>query len=146
VAAGCPAGRLFAESLCLALAAHVAQRHGDGTAAAPVFPGGLSRRQLERVRGHIEACLDGDLSLGDLAAVAGLSPRHFAVAFRKSVGITPHQYVLRRRVDQAKFLLTARRASIAEVATTVGFASQSHFTEVFRRLVGITPTRYRQAY
>lgn len=146
VASGCPAGRLFAESLCLALATHVAQRYGDATAAAQVFPGGLSRRQLELVRGHIEARLDGDLSLGELSALARLSPQHFAVAFRKSVGITPHQYVLRQRVEKAKFLLAARRASIAEVAATVGFASQSHFTEVFRRLVGTTPTRYRQAH
>jgi AraC family transcriptional regulator len=98
------------------------------------------------VRDHIESHLDGNLSLVELAGVVGLSARHFASAFRKSVGATPHQHVLHRRIDEAKSLLAVHRRPIAEVAATLGFSSQSHFTEVFHRRVGSTPMRFRQEH
>jgi AraC family transcriptional regulator len=98
------------------------------------------------VRDHIHGHLGEPLSLCGLAAVAGLSPRYFAVAFRRSTGVTPHQFVLQQRVAEARRRLTQRDASIAEVAAELGFASQSHFTDVFRRMVGTTPTGYRKAH
>ena len=143
IAAACPAGRLFAESLSLALAVHVAQRYGGGCVTQRV-PGGLARGQLERVCEYIGTRLDGGLSLVELAAVVGVSPRHFAHAFRRSVGVTPHQYVLARRIDRAKTLLIEENTPVAELALALGFSSQSHFTQVFRRFVGTTPRRYQQ--
>ena len=76
--------------------------------------------------------------------MAELSPKHFLVAFRNSVGVTPHQYVIRERVREATRLLAARRMSVAEVALTLGFSSQSHFTEIFQKAIGTTPKRYQQ--
>jgi AraC family transcriptional regulator len=143
VAAGCPTGRLYGESLSLALAAHLAGRY----ATAPVKPqptGGLSRHQLRRVLDYVRAHLGGDLSLPELSGVIGLSAYHFFRAFRASVGVSPHQHVIGQRIGEARRLLAARRLSIAEVALALGFADQSHFAEAFRKATGTTPGRYRQ--
>ena len=142
IAAGCPGGSLLCEYLCLALAAHVAQRYGGSPQTQP-FRAALSRRQMDAVQQLIHADLGGDLSLVQLAAAAGLGLSRFAAAFRRSTGTTPHQYVLRCRVDQARLLLTRDRVAVADVALLLGFANQSHFTEVFRRLVGTTPRSYQ---
>jgi AraC family transcriptional regulator len=144
IEAGCPAGRLYGESLSLALAAYVSGRYSTALLNARPPKGGLSRRQLERVLDYVHANLGSDLSLTELAAVARLSPQYSTDAFRNSVGVTPHQYVMRERVGEAKCLLAKGRMSVAEVALTVGFASQSHFTDLFRRAVGTTPKRYQQ--
>ena len=76
--------------------------------------------------------------------MVGLSSSHFARAFRTSVGISPHQYVIGQRIGEARRLLAARRLSVAEVALALGFADQSHFAEAFRKATGTTPGRYRQ--
>jgi AraC family transcriptional regulator len=146
VAAACPAGQLFGESLCLALALHVAHKYASGPFKMSGRVGGLSQRQFTRVRDYIHDRLDCDLSLSELAGVAGLSPQYFAGAFRRSADVTPHQYVLRLRIEKAKTLLVASRMSLAELAVALGFASQSHFTDVFRKMVGTTPSRFRQMH
>ncbi len=147
VVTGCPSGRLFGESLCLTLATHITARYACMPATTPGRIGALSVRRFERVRDYIGTHLGDDLSLGELAQVAGLSPQHFATAFRKRADMTPHRYVLDQRIGEAKRLLAASNArSVADVAASLGFASQSHFTEVFRRRVGATPARYRQEH
>jgi AraC family transcriptional regulator len=144
VKAGCPAGRLYGESLSLALTTYVARRYSVGPETALGLKGRLSRCQLERVRDYIESHLGSDLRLSELARVAGLSPQHFAFAFRNSMGVTPHRYVLRRRVREAERLLAAKRMSVVDIALALGFASQSHFTAVFHRTLGMPPKRYQQ--
>ena len=74
-----------------------------------------------------------------------MSPYHFARLFKQATGVSPRQFVIRRRIEAAKILLAARRLSIGEVALAVGFCSQSHFTTSFRRSTGITPGHYRIA-
>jgi AraC family transcriptional regulator len=145
VAAGCPAGRLYAESLSIALAAHIAERYAAGPADTPSTPAGLSRRQLDIIREHVDANIGENLSLRELALLAGLGPRHFACAFRRSMGTSPHQYVLRSRIEAAKCALSAGRLPVADVSAMLGFSSQSHFTQTFRRMVGATPRQFRQA-
>ena len=145
IEAGCSTGPMYGEYLCLALTAHVAARYATRSASEPTPRGGLAPRLLSRVQGYIEAYIANPLTLTELAHVAGLSPKHFAVAFRKSLGSTPHQYVLRRRMKEAQRLLAEGQMSIADIAAALGFASQSHFTEVFHRTVSTTPGRYRQA-
>jgi len=81
-----------------------------------------------------------------LAAEAGLGPAHFAQQFRRVAGLSPHQYVLRRRVKRAAALLRLSRRSIAEIAIEVGFSSQSHLTTAFHRVYGTTPGSYRAEY
>jgi AraC family transcriptional regulator len=77
-----------------------------------------------------------------LAAEAGLSPYHFARAFKRSVGSSPHRYVLRRRIERAKYHLAAGELSLAAVALACGFGSQSHFTARFRATTGLTPRQF----
>jgi AraC family transcriptional regulator len=140
---GGPAGRLYADSIGLALALHVVRHYAAPASRAPAPPGGLARPALRRVLDLVTSRPEDNHSLAGLAAIAGLSPFHFARAFRRSLGLSPHQFVLRTRVERAKALLAEQRLSLVEVGLASGFASQSHFTSVFRRLVGTTPQRYR---
>ena len=77
--------------------------------------------------------------MADLAIDCGVSVSHFSRAFRQSTGLSPHQWLLKRRVDQAKSLLRDRTLSLSDVALSCGFGDQSHFTRVFTKLTGITP-------
>lgn len=142
---GCATGRLYGESLCLALGTHVLGRYATGFKEKRPGRAGLSAQQRERVRELVQANLDGDLSLAELARVAGLSPQHFTVACRGTFGKTPHQYILGERINRARRLLANQRLSLADVAFSVGFATQSHFTAAFRKAVGVTPRDYRAA-
>src|SRR4051794_2917125 len=93
---GCPAGKLYGEWLSLALTTYVASRYAVSPGKALPLKGRLSRCQLARVRDYVESNLGSDLRLSELARIAGLSPQHFAFAFRNSIGVTPHRYVLRQ--------------------------------------------------
>ena len=105
---------------------------------------GLSARRLKAVLGFIREHLHAALTLRDLAAVAHLSPYHFARRFKESTGLSPHQYVIARRIEWAKELLRGEEdLSLAQVAVRVGFWDQGHFTRHFKRLVGVTPKRFR---
>jgi AraC family transcriptional regulator len=141
---GCQAGRLYGESLSLALAAYVSGRYAVAATQIQPLKGGLSPHQLKRVLEYIHGHFQRGLGLGELAGSVPLSPHRFCTLFAKSMGLTPHQYVLRQRIGTAKRLLATRRMSIAEVALTLGFANQSHFTDIFRKVTGITPRRYQQ--
>jgi AraC family transcriptional regulator len=87
-----------------------------------------------------------DLSLDEMAQSIGFSTAHFARTFRKSTGKTPHQFVLRQRVERAKAMLRAPDARILDVAVACGFKTQQHFAQVFRSVCGVSPTRYRQDF
>lgn len=136
-------GRLYAEGLGSALAVHVFRAYGDGISRSPPAIGGLGALRLRRVVDYIEAHIADDISLRDLAALAGLSTHHFGEAFKASTGTSPHRYLVARRIRRAKELLLGAEQSIAEIAISVGFASHSHFTDNFRRLTGTTPSRFR---
>lgn len=143
VAAKCPTGKLYGESLSLALAAHVAGHYSAGSIER-MRRDGLSPPVLTRVLDYIRANLGRDLTITELAAVANMSPHHFSLRFKRAVGVAPHQWVVRARVREAERLLRARSMSVAEVALALGFASQTHFTDVFRRATGTTPLHYRK--
>lgn len=115
-------------------------------AALQAFPssgGGLPRYKLRRVMAYVDARIGGPISLDDLANVAGVSRFHFHRQFCKSVGVTPHEYVLRARIERAKGLLTASDLTVGEVSGAVGFADQSHFSNIFRKLTAMTPRSFR---
>lgn len=133
-----PGHRLYTASLCQALAVHLLRQHGRGKAAVSAR-GGLNRRQLARVLRLIETELDRELPLARLAQAAGLGLSQFKSLFKSSVGLAPHQYLLRRRVERARHLLETERLPIAEAAAATGFAHQSHLARNMRRLIGVTP-------
>src|SRR5262249_43818483 len=87
---------------------------------------------------------EDELSLDKMAQLVGLSTAHFARMFRKSTGATPHQFVLRQRLERAKAMLRAPDARVLDVAIACGFKTQQHFAQVFRYVCGISPTTYRQ--
>lgn len=112
--------------------------------AVPKGPQRLPPRRLERVTEYIEAHLAEDMSLLALAAEAGLSPAHFARGFKSATGLPVHRYLMERRLAAAAELLRATDHSIADIALTAGFCSQSHLTSAFKRAYGTTPAAYRQ--
>lgn len=142
---GGAAGRLYVEGLATALVVHLFRSYGVNQHKSPRVIGGLTPLQLRRVMGYIEARLDQDLGLAELAALADLSTHHFGQAFKASVGVPPHRYLIERRIHRAKELLICGNRPIAEIAVSVGFSSQSHMTLNFRKLVETTPARYRRA-
>jgi AraC family transcriptional regulator len=108
------------------------------------YAGGLRRTVLRRVLEHLQAHLDEELPVTALAAVADLSPSYFSRLFKRSTGLSPHQYLLRQRIERARDLLADPGRRVAEVSCELGFPSQSHFTTVFRTLVGVTPRAYQR--
>ncbi len=115
----------------------------DGTPQAPVR-GGLSPRQLRTVISYLEDNIGCDIDPLALAAVAGLSPSHFHHAFKASVGVPPHRWLMERRVRRAQQLLLDGGPALADMALQLGFADQPHFTRVFKRVVGVTPSVWRR--
>ena len=102
--------------------------------------------KMQRALAFIDTHLgDDDLTLAHIAEALGISPHHFAHVFRTAVGVAPHQYVIRRRVERAKELLDTTDLPIVEVALSVGCANQSHFSGLFHRVTGLTPHSYRAA-
>jgi len=106
---------------------------------------GLPPGVLRRVRAHIDASLEADIDLADLAAVANLSRCHFARAFKQSVGATPHDYLVQRRLERAQELLTETEMPLAEIALATGFSDQSHFSRRFREHLNASPSAFRRA-
>ena len=140
---GSPAGRLYGESLANALAVYLLKRYAVRGYTPVAYRGGLQAYRLRRVLDYIGDNLAADLSLSELAAVAGMSPHYFAELFRRSTGEAPHRYVLLQRLERARQGLSDTKGSILEVGLDVGFQNSSHFARVFRKFVGISPSRFR---
>jgi AraC-like DNA-binding protein len=138
------ASQLFVEHIISAVGAHVAETYGGIRVFRQPPQGGLAPWQERRAKEILSSRLDGDLSPSAIASELGLSASHFSRAFRRSTGTTPHQWLLSRRVDEAKQLLVDRRRSLGEIAVACGFADQSHFTRVFSRLAGTSPGAWRR--
>ena len=137
-------GNFYAESLINTLILHLLKNYSDAKLITENTNGGLSGYKLNRVKDFIDANLENDLSLADLAAIADLSQFHFARAFRKSTGQTTQQYVTKRRIERAKQLLAENDLPIVEVGFQTGFKNQSHFTTLFRKYTKFTPKSWRE--
>ena len=142
--AGFTSGRLFLDSIDQALAAALVRGYAARDSGAPTYRGGLGAARVRHVTEFIQAGLERDLTLVDLAQSVGLSTAHFAVMFRQSTGETPHQFVLRCRMERAKEMLGTGKARILDVAVACGFKTQQHFARVFRQMYGVTPREYRK--
>ena len=136
-------GRLYVESLANLLGIHLLRQHSSVKQPSLPRSVGLDRATLRRVSTYIEEHLAEDLSLSELAAVAYLSSYHFARLFKASTGFAPHQYVIGRRIERAKLLLSTTNWSLAAIAHAVGFAHESHLALHFKRLTGLLPSSYR---
>ena len=144
VSAGFPNGRLFLDSVEQAMAVTLVNGHAVRHRSVQIYRGGLGSARLRRIKELVHTKMEDDLSLDEMAQSVGLSTAHFARMFRKSTGETPHQYVLRQRLERAQDMLRAPDARVLDVAVACGFKTQQHFAQAFRDLWGTTPTEYRQ--
>jgi AraC family transcriptional regulator len=139
-------GRLYVESLAWPLALHMAKRYSLRSKPPRVADrrtATLSQHKLARAIEYIEAHLGDNLALYDIAAALAMSSGHFAHAFRQTVGVPPHRYVLSRRIERAKGLLRNSDLPITQIAQQIGCSSPSSFSFLFHRATGVTPRNYR---
>jgi AraC family transcriptional regulator len=146
MASGFPSGRLFLDSLEQAMAIALVNGHAVRHRPVRIYRGGLGSARLRRIKELVHAKMEDDLSLDEMAQSVGLSTAHFARMFRKSTGETPHQFVLRQRLERAKAMLRAPDARVLDVAVACGFKTQQHFAQVFRGVCRVSPTEYRQDF
>lgn len=136
-----PVGRAYAESLSIALCMQLLRRYARPPSRPAVRS--IPARRLQRAIDYIQEHLDEDLSLMHLAEIAGMSPSHFKVLFKRSTGAAVHQYILKARVDLAVRLIELDRVPLREIAAQAGFADQSHMSRWVRRLTGRSPSVLR---
>lgn len=138
---GAPIGRLYAESLSTALLSYVLERL-PMPAIKEQVRGHLSEAQCRRLRSYVRDHLGGDIRLSELAALVGMSPRHFSLLFRRAFGMPPYRYVLSQRLAEGARRLAASPTDLAQLSVELGFCSQSHFSAAFRAEFRTTPRRY----
>ena len=139
-----PAGKLYADSLIQTLTLHLLKNYTSANVVQEILHGGISGYKLRRVQEFINANLEEDLSLAEIAEVADLSQFHFSRSFRKTTGQTPQQYLMQQRIERAKELLAKNELPIIEVSLRTGFKNQSHFTTLFRKFTKLTPKIWRE--
>ena len=144
--AGFPSGRLFLDCIEQALAVALVNSYAVHHRSLGVYRGGLGPARLRRVKEFVHAKMEDELRLSELAQSVGLSTAHFSEMFRKSMGETPHQFVLRVRVERAKEMLRSAESRVLDVAIACGFKTQQHFARVFRQLCGASPTEHRRHF
>jgi transcriptional regulator GlxA family with amidase domain len=145
-----PCDIVVADRQCMRLLADQALRatRPVQSNAPPVraFRGGLAPGVLRRVKDHIESALTEKVDLRQLAQLAGLSECHFARAFKQSVGVPPHRYLMGRRIAVAANMIETTQTPLTEVALSTGFSDHSHFTRIFAGVTGETPSSYRRRH
>jgi AraC-like DNA-binding protein len=134
---------IFADAIALALFDHVARAYG-GAHGHAATAGVLAPWQIRRVTEWVDAHLGQPISIGGLSGLIDLSPSYFSRTFVRSFGIPPHRWLLQRRIDRAKALMTHSDATLADIAAACGFVDQSHFTKVFSGIVRATPSAWRR--
>ncbi|WP_263355398.1 helix-turn-helix domain-containing protein [Acidicapsa acidisoli] len=140
---GFQSGAFFLDAIAAALASHLIHHYSADAPLIENSVGGMAPSILRRSIALMEARLEGDLRLDELANEAGLSTSHFIRSFRESTGKTPYQFLLDRRVQRAQTLMRNPRTSLTDIAKSSGFANQHHMARVFRGITGMTPSAYR---
>ena len=144
--AGFPNGHLFLDAVEQALAVALVNDYAVRRPSPRIYRGGLTPARLRRVTELVQVKIEDELTLEEMAESADLSVAHFSQMFRKSTGQSPHQFVLRQRVERAKDMLRAAESRVLDVAVACGFKTQQHFARVFRQICGISPTEYRHEF
>lgn len=137
---------LFIDHVVMALLSHLIVNYSAPEGPAAPRKGMLAPWQLRRAKELMEARLTSDISLAELAAECRVSRSHFTRAFKECTGMPPYQYLLERRIDRAKQLLSSSDLSLAEIAVHSGFAEQSYFTRMFSSKVGTSPGAWQRCY
>ena len=139
-------GNLYVESIGHILATHVLRRYSiQGQVSNQKPTNKISKHKFKQAVEYINDNLSQDITLAELANLVDMNQYQFTREFKVAIGTSPHKYLLERRIEQAKELLSRTQISIAEISYNIGFSSQSHFTSTFRRLTGTTPAFYRKS-
>ena len=144
--AGFPSGQPFLDSVEQAMASALVDGYGARQCSARKYRGGLGPARLRKIREFVCANMEEELRLREMAQSVGLSTTHFSQMFRRSTGESPHQFVLRQRIERGKQMLRAAEGRILDIAIACGFKTQQHFARVFRKLCGASPTEYREEF
>lgn len=136
-------GQLYADSLANVLAVHLLRNYTATGIKIQPRVGGLSGRKLQEVTSFMAENCTRELRLEELAQIVGLSTFHFAREFKRMTRVSPHQYLMKLRIQHAQSLLKRSSIPLIEVGLRSGFSDQSHFTRLFRRFTGTTPHSYR---
>ena len=139
------ANRLFVDHVTLAAGIHLASTYGGLRPVVRPVRGGLAPWQERRAKEVLSSNLDGSVQLKEVARECRLSVSHFSRAFRRTMGVAPHNWLLTRRIEVAKEKLRNSGLSLSEVALACGFADQSHLTRVFTGMIGVRPGAWRRA-
>jgi AraC family transcriptional regulator len=139
------AGRMYVETASLMLAARIIREYCDSGSCTLLAPSAhrLDHVRLRRILDYISEHIADEITLADLAGVACLSPFHFARMFTRAIGVSPHRYISRMRLENAMAEIAAARLPLAQIALNARFSSQASFTRAFRRATGTTPAEYR---
>jgi len=138
------ANPLFVDHVLLAVGVHIAQTYGGMQPVSRPVRGGLAPWQERRAREFLLANIKRGVALKEVARECGLSVGHFSHAFRRTLGVAPHKWLIEQRVALSKEKLRDGRSSLSDVAAECGFSDQSHLTRVFRQTVGVTPGAWRR--
>lgn len=106
--------------------------------------GGLAPWQARRLVAHVDANLGEEISIADLATFVNLSASHFCRVFKRTFGLSPHAWLMRRRLETARALMLTTSATLSQIALSCGMTDQAHFTRRFRRAIGETPHVWRR--
>ncbi|MBD2516613.1 helix-turn-helix transcriptional regulator [Nostoc sp. FACHB-973] len=137
--------RFYADSMATALSAHLLRHYSTRNHQFREYEDGLSKQKLRQAIEYIQAHLGENLSLGAIANELGISQYYFCHLFKRSTGMSPHQYLIHQRVEQAKHLLRHPGRTVTSVALDCGFANQSHFAKCFRQYTGMNPKEFRKS-
>src|SRR5712672_2090927 len=144
--AGFPSGQLFLDSVERALAVALVNGYAVRHRSVQTHRGGLGSARLRRIKEFVDAKIEDQLTLCEMAQAVELSTAYFSRMFRKSTGESPHQFLMRQRLERAKMMLRSADGRVLDVAVACGFKSQQHFAQAFRHVCGVSPTEYRQEF
>lgn len=136
--------RFYVDSMATAMAAHLLRHYSTRNHRFQEHEDGLSKQKLKQAIEYIQAHLAEDLSLNDIANQLGMSQYYFCHLFKRSTGMSPHQYLIQQRIERAKQLLKQSERTVTAIALECGFANQSHFARCFRQYTGMNPNQFRK--
>jgi AraC family transcriptional regulator len=139
-------GQLYADCISVAIVARLLASARKASACDRPKVTELPRWRLKRAIDYFDTRLAESIHLADVASAAGLTRMHFAAQFRAATGLSPHEFLLRRRIERAQEMLVGTDMSVVDIALSVGFQTQSHFTTVFKRFAGQPPQTWRRAH
>ncbi|GAB4386768.1 MAG: AraC family transcriptional regulator [Elainellaceae cyanobacterium] len=139
-----PHSRLFVNSLTIALAIHLLRHYSDLHQPLREDPNRLPQRKLRQAIAYINEHFVTDLTIAAIADELEMSQYYFSRLFKRSMGVSPYQYVMQQRIDRAKYLLRTTSLSVADIALQSGFSNQNQLAIQFRKFTGTTPIEYRK--